>query len=305
MEFLRRLLTSVLVLTAVSVQAQSQDDDYKYEHSSLCVMMIQHPDLAFDCEIQFVFRKLPMPERFNDHSLGVKVVKFAQQQDQLKNIESFMRQVDFGKRCVARWFNRDKDKGTFDVSLLRERGFYDASVLDINLAKRSARGMAVVEDAGEKLIDNTYLVMNDIYYIDKSNSWMVLRDGLNVATSMAGSIVGIPDVINDVTNKDGQLSSAMGWLYGGVIDKIKGFRVNVTSYLFRLKWDDETAARFYTDFYTDKQDYDKEKVQAWQNNKGLFKMEFVGKISNKSRSEERRVGKECGCVCISRWSPYH
>ena len=23
------------------------------------------------------------------------------------------------------------------------------------------------------------------------------------------------------------------------------------------------------------------------------------------RSEERRVGKECGCVCRSRWSPYH
>ena len=23
------------------------------------------------------------------------------------------------------------------------------------------------------------------------------------------------------------------------------------------------------------------------------------------RSEERRVGKECYCVCRSRWSPYH
>src|SRR3546814_1382143 len=24
-----------------------------------------------------------------------------------------------------------------------------------------------------------------------------------------------------------------------------------------------------------------------------------------TRSEERRVGKECGSTCISRWSPYH
>ena len=24
-----------------------------------------------------------------------------------------------------------------------------------------------------------------------------------------------------------------------------------------------------------------------------------------ARSEERRVGKECVCQCISRWSPYH
>ena len=27
--------------------------------------------------------------------------------------------------------------------------------------------------------------------------------------------------------------------------------------------------------------------------------------TNKSRSEERRVGKECASMCRSRWSPYH
>ena len=214
MEFLKRLLASVLMLSSTTfIFAQSQDEDYKYERSSLCLMMVQHPDLAFDSEIQFVFKQIPMPERFNDHSLGVKVVKFAEQQDQQKNIESFIRQVDLGKRCVARWFNRDKNKGTFDVSLLRERGFYDASALDINIAKKSARGMAVIEDAGEKLIDNTFLVMNDIYYVDKSNKWMVIRDGLNFTTSIAGSLVGIPDVVNSSTTDDGKITSSMNWLY--------------------------------------------------------------------------------------------
>ena len=28
-------------------------------------------------------------------------------------------------------------------------------------------------------------------------------------------------------------------------------------------------------------------------------------ISSKTRSEERRVGKECVFLCRSRWSPYH
>ena len=28
-------------------------------------------------------------------------------------------------------------------------------------------------------------------------------------------------------------------------------------------------------------------------------------ISRKTRSEERRVGKECLRLCRSRWSPYH
>src|SRR3546814_6506139 len=28
-------------------------------------------------------------------------------------------------------------------------------------------------------------------------------------------------------------------------------------------------------------------------------------LKSKSRSEERRVGQECGSTCRSRWSPYH
>ena len=34
---------------------------------------------------------------------------------------------------------------------------------------------------------------------------------------------------------------------------------------------------------------------------GMTAAEEIRKI----RSEERRVGKECGCVCRSRWSPDH
>ena len=31
----------------------------------------------------------------------------------------------------------------------------------------------------------------------------------------------------------------------------------------------------------------------------------VWKMTLSSRSEERRVGKECASMCRSRWSPYH
>src|SRR3546814_8165931 len=30
-----------------------------------------------------------------------------------------------------------------------------------------------------------------------------------------------------------------------------------------------------------------------------------GRLANRRRSEERRVGKECVSTCRSRWSPYH
>ena len=56
MEFLKYTMPIALLLWGGSVSGQSQDADYKYERNSLCVMMIQHPDLAFDSEIQFVFK---------------------------------------------------------------------------------------------------------------------------------------------------------------------------------------------------------------------------------------------------------
>ena len=34
-------------------------------------------------------------------------------------------------------------------------------------------------------------------------------------------------------------------------------------------------------------------------------MRTTGSIGLMTRSEERRVGKECSAVCRSRWSPYH
>src|SRR3546814_14343405 len=39
---------------------------------------------------------------------------------------------------------------------------------------------------------------------------------------------------------------------------------------------------------------------------GLFLGEMTwGQASDRFRSEERRVGKECVSTCRSRWSPYH
>ena len=39
--------------------------------------------------------------------------------------------------------------------------------------------------------------------------------------------------------------------------------------------------------------------------KPLIGGNLMGKDEMNSRSEERRVGKECESECRSRWSPYH
>ena len=44
---------------------------------------------------------------------------------------------------------------------------------------------------------------------------------------------------------------------------------------------------------------------AAQDAKKLAVFTHQGKMMSETRSEERRVGKECTVVCRSRWSPYH
>src|SRR3546814_4500745 len=43
----------------------------------------------------------------------------------------------------------------------------------------------------------------------------------------------------------------------------------------------------------------------WDGRRQILAVEMANRESATSRSEERRVGKECVSTCRSRWSPYH
>ena len=145
----------ILLMWIATCAVAQEESDYKYERGSLYMMMIKHPNRVFNKEIEFVFNEMDKPDRFNDHDLGVKVVQFAEDNDQVQNIHSFMKQVQLAKRIVAKWFNRNKDTGNFDMELVKERGNYNATILDVKLAQEQIRGLSLLEDAGEKRISNT------------------------------------------------------------------------------------------------------------------------------------------------------
>lgn len=226
-------------------------EDYEYERSSLHVMLESHLNSKYNDVVEQVFRQIPFPERFNDHNLGVKVFALAGKDgDQNYNIESYISQVNLGKKMVAKWFNRDKNTGDMNMELVKERGLYNATQTQVNIARASMRGMQLLEDAGELLIANTYLLVNDVKYDSK------------------GSLLSSISLINT---------------------KIGGFAVSVTSYLYRLVWNDEIAETFYTNFYTENGNVDKDKVEAFKSEKDLFKMEYLGKMS--TSTEERQLTK--------------
>lgn len=184
----------------------------RYQRASLTQMMIEHPMYSLNDEIVEAYKALPINPRFNNHDLGVKVVKFATQEytDQTSYISAFLKKSKVGNRSVAKWFSFNKNTGSFGVNLIKERGLYDANNFDREMANRLVRGSALLEDAGENLIPHTYLIMHDICFNGKYSN---RRDDFDR------------------------------------VGKEVSFSVEVTSYIFSLDWNTEKLEEFYAVHY--------------------------------------------------------
>lgn len=241
-------------------------EDIKYRRSSVYSILVSHSEQKFAEEIREQFLAVPIPDKYNDHDLSVKVVKVSKNAEYSDSIEKFINDNHIGSRLVAKWFNRSILTGECSMDLVQTRGLYDASELDREFAARSARGMAMLEDAGEELIGNTFLLVNEINYIDKAKRSQNVATGIKVFGSLFSAFSGID--ITDYTD-----------LSGNMVETIKGFRVKIKTRLYQLVWDDETANTFYKFYYTEKPDT--KKMTDFERNRDIFKMRYVGVVESK------------------------
>ncbi len=263
----------LLIMICVSVSAQ---EEARYRRSSLYSILINHSDQKFADEIRNSFVQIPVPDKYNDHELAPKVfqlngkLKNASSDRENPEITDFLERNQIASRLVGKWFNRDIYTGVCDMDLVKERGLYDATEFDRQMAERSARGKAMLEDAGEELIGHTFVLVNDIRYIDKAQKsalWGGILAGLGAA---AGASLGNANLGRSVTN----LSQSVG----NIVETIKGFKVKINTFLYQLVWDDETAAVFYEKQYTDVPD--PVKRDAFNNARGTYRLKYVGKVES-------------------------
>ena len=260
------LSLSLLFLSVGSVVAQDAiNKDTKYRRSSLYTLMIDEPTAPYAETIKSSFEKGPIPEKFNDHTLGFRVIPATSAKDESENITAFLNDKSIAKLAVAKWFNRSA-KGGFNMDLIKSRGSYDASVLDITKAKASKRGIEMLADAGEELIKNTFILVNDFKYVSKEE---VAKKASGFLTSLgsiasAAGISGAEDLTTVTT------VAAVGVTVAG-----KGYVVKTTAHLYRLVWNDEIAATFYNEYWTEDGSIAADKVKAFENS-SIFKMEYIG-----------------------------
>lgn len=269
------LFAVVLVSTQTSMAEEANESGMDYRRNSLYSLMVNHTDQKYSNEIKNAFLDIETSDKFNDHDLSVKVVninkkiKDSNSDEESQMITDFLNTNNVGSRLVARWFNRNTKTGECNVELVKERGLYNASEFDRAMAARSQRAQALLEDAGENLIGNTFVLVNDIRYIDKSRASQAAAGAVRVLGALAKQFTGV-----DVTS----LANSVG----NMVETIKGFKVKINTYLYQLEWNEETAMKFYQDHYSAVPD--EAKKQAFENDRGAYKLKFVGRVESKGNA---------------------
>ena len=263
------ILFSLMIYSSLVAFSQ---DVFHYHKSSLYSIMLKHENQEFCDELVACFNKIPIPEKFNDHNLQIRVFKAGIQEEsdtssvanQKPHIDALLKQNAIGRRLVAKWFNYSKD-GTCNLNLIEERGYYNVSADDIALSMRTLSTQeGILYDAGEELIEHTYVLVNDICYGDK-------RSRKEERMSAAIALNGIPGV--------GMLTVAGA---GVLAHNYSGFNVTVTSYLYKLNWTEETELGFYNLYWSDTPNA--EKKAAFNKDRELFTLEYVGHYTTHSEN---------------------
>jgi hypothetical protein len=299
------LLSAVLTLSVASKAQSEQPTDgkaIKYRRSSLHLILSESDNFPMKDTVVASYRKAPFPDKYNNHSvdvntfvpseylltdaerdsLGIKKagagadlaadltmgISDPLADDMPFMLQKFMKDKKVAHKMVANWFKRDPQDGSFDMSMIAERGSYNASELDVATARGSARGLASVADAGVELIQNTFVVVNRLNFVSNEIPARILRDAAKLAASKIPSAIG-----QELAMTAADLA----------YEKAKeGYSVFATSYLFQLEWNDSTEAVFYNDYWVNKGDASAAaRAEAFFNN-DLFKMKYIGSEKSKA-----------------------
>ena len=274
-----------VLFSALPVQAQHRLADgaeTQYRRSSLYSFLIAHPQAKYASQIDYVYLGLPTPDKYEDHNLNVRRVEaLSARAVQPYEITAFLQGNQVARRLVAKWFNRDAD-GVFNVDLVADRGNYNASEMDVVEARMTKRGLAMLSDAGEELIGNTFVTVNDIVYIDKEQRAQLASAILQIVAQAA--LVATAAADDDDTEAIAGAIAGSAALGSIIADNLAGFKVKVTTHLYQLVWNDSIANLFYSDYWVDENTPEAERLRrkALFDQSDLFTLKYLGKYKVKS-----------------------
>ena len=279
----------IVILCACAALVAQAQNDLSYRRNSLATLLVYHPEDEFGPEIYKAFDSLPIPDKYDDHTIaGYRIIDnstiwgvqrkdsgyykatyghqltAAELQKNAKFTEDLLNREEMGKRMVAKWFGlsgNSVDSATFNTELIQTRGQYNANDVDVALALQTTRGLASLSDAGEELLGQTFVLVNDITYVTAEQEAQAAKVAMGVIGGLLDAFTG------------GSSGRQLAQTAGAIADSFTGFKVKTHSYLYQLEWNDSIAAIFYQFHYTGKPD--PAKIQAFLDDKTTYRLKYV------------------------------
>ncbi|MDR1880384.1 MAG: hypothetical protein LBQ78_05575 [Tannerellaceae bacterium] len=201
-------------------------------------------------------------------------------------LKKFIASENIPARLVGKWYNYTGEKRPhpflsnvdvyYDMSLIQERGLYNASAEDKATVSGAEQGEYILKDAGKSLIPNTFVMALYLQYLRTEET---LAKAQGVATGVSGVVGGVfGKGAGDLALAGTQVAGAIAGIAAG-----SGYSVQATSYLYQLVWDDEKRMQFES--YLDKPI---EELIA----SGICELQFVGKDKKSAIIRSSRFSKK-------------
>lgn len=290
------------LLFSMPLQAQDTENTRKGEHdtyrrSSLCLMLITHENENYAQAIEEQFKAMPLPSRYNSLNVDVRVISTKKKVTD-GFVTSELKERGVAKELVGKWFNRNSS-GVMNMERIHQWGGYNASFQDLKRAQSTERGVALLSDEGTELIQNTFVMVCDISYYDRSTTGDWLGGLLAVGAAML-------DQAGQAQAKKGNQSSANTYstlattVAAGseVAQDIAGFSVNVMARLYQLKWNNSNRDQLYSRYWVDEETSASEansRKQAFDRDAN-YELEYLGSYRSRSGKTVSRSGSDLDMV---------
>jgi len=271
----------------------AKDKDFKYNRSSLHLVLIESESFPRKKVVMDSWENYPFPDKYDKLDVNLTAfdpAKIPLSDEEIRDagystnpsdlemrlkditagiydpkdklmplkIEKVINKTHLARQLVAQWFDLGDDS-TFDMQLVQDRGYYNATEMEAAIAKKSVRGLASLADAGEELINNTFVVFSKLYFTPNEP---VAKLFYQKALSDAGKIGNV--FARMVAKKAAKAAYKKAK---------KGYSVWTLSWLYKLVWNPTIANTFYQTMWTDPKAFE---------NSDIFKMEYVGRQGSRS-----------------------
>ena len=112
----RIIILSIVVSLGLSLYAQGHKiEDTDYRRSSIYSLLINHTEQPWGSNIADLFSAMPLPDKYNNHDLSVKIITIDKKTPLKERGEDFLKNNHVASHMVAKWFNRNPLTGVCDM----------------------------------------------------------------------------------------------------------------------------------------------------------------------------------------------